>query len=61
MRGAEIGEQLEILAQAQQPGFGALVVSDAVPFRAADRAEHHGVGVRARPMVASEIASPWAS
>ena len=42
--GAEIGEQLEILAQAEQPGLGALVVRHAVPFRPADGAEHHGVG-----------------
>ena len=42
--GAEIGEQLEVLAQAEQPGLGALVVRHAIPFRAADRAEHDGVG-----------------
>ena len=44
MAGREIGEQLEVLAQAQQPGLGALVVRHAIPFRAADRAEHDGVG-----------------
>ena len=43
-RGAQIGEQLEVLAQAQQPGLGALVVSHAIPFRAADGAEHDGIG-----------------
>ena len=43
-RGTQIGEQLEVLAQAQQAGLGALVVRHAVPFRPADRAEHHRVG-----------------
>ena len=43
-RRPEIGEQLKILAQPEQPGLGALVVSDAIPFRPADGAEHDGVG-----------------
>src|SRR6476469_10291416 len=37
--GAAIGEELEVLTQPQQPGLWALVVSDAVPFGAANRAE----------------------
>ena len=43
-RGPEIGEQLEILAQPEQPRLRPLVVRHAVPFRPADRAEHDGVG-----------------
>ena len=42
--GAEVGEQSEILAQAQQAGFGAHLVRHRIPFRAADRAEDDGVG-----------------
>ena len=42
----EIGEELEVLAQAEKAGLRALVVSDAIPFRAADGAEHHRVGGR---------------
>ena len=42
----EIGEELEVLAQAQKAGLRALVVRDAVPFGAADRAEHHRIGGR---------------
>ena len=43
-RRAEIGEQLEVFAQAKQPRLGPLVVWHAVPFGAADGAEHDGVG-----------------
>ena len=43
--GAQIGEKLHVLAQAQQPGFRPRVIRDIVPFRSADRAEHHGVGL----------------
>ena len=43
-RRPEIGEQLEVLAQAEQPGLGTLLVGHAIPFRTADRAEHDGVG-----------------
>ena len=42
-RRPEIGEQAEILAQAQEPGLRALVVGHRVPFRSADGAEQDGV------------------
>ena len=42
--GPEIGEQLHVLAQPQQAGFGPHLVGHLVPFRPADRAEQHGVG-----------------
>ncbi len=45
-RGAQIGEQLEVLAQPQQPGLGPLLVRNAIPFGAADGAEHHRVGLK---------------
>ena len=48
-RRAEIGEELEILAQAQQACFGALLVRHTVPFGTADGAEHHGIGLKRAP------------
>ncbi len=44
--GAEVGEEVEVLAQAQQAAFGADVVGDVVPLRAADGAEDDRVGLR---------------
>ena len=41
--GPQVGEQAEILAQAQQPGLGPHLVGHVGPLRAADGAEHHGV------------------
>ena len=41
---AQIGEEAEILAQAQQARLGAHVVGNAVPFRPADGGQQHGVG-----------------
>ena len=43
-RGAQIGVEREILAQAQQPGFRPCVKGHLVPFRPAYRAEDHRVG-----------------
>jgi len=43
-RGTQIGEQAELLAQAQQPGLGPDVIGHAVPLRPADRTEDHGIG-----------------
>ncbi len=43
-RRAQIGEQLEVLAQAQEPGLGPHLVGHAVPFRPADGAEDHRIG-----------------
>ena len=43
-RRAQIGEQLHLLAQAQQAALGLQREGQIVPFRAADRAEQHGVG-----------------
>ncbi len=40
----QVGEQVHLLAESQQPAFGLLVELDIVPFRPADRAEQHGVG-----------------
>ena len=40
----QVGEQVELLAQPQQPGLGPDVVGHLVPLRAADGAEHDGVG-----------------
>ena len=42
--GAQVCEQLEMLAQTEQASLGALVVGHAVPFGAADGAKHHGIG-----------------
>ncbi len=42
--GTQIGEQLQILAQPQQPGLGPHLVGHRIPFRPADRAEQHRVG-----------------
>ena len=42
--GPQIGEQPEVLAQPQQPGFRPHLIGHAVPFRTADRAEDHRVG-----------------
>ena len=53
-RRTQIGEQAEVLAQPQQPGLGARLIGNAVPFRAADRAEDHGV---ARPSACAMVAS----
>ena len=47
-RRANIGEQAEILAQAQQAGLGAHGIGNRIPFRPADGAEEHGVGLPAR-------------
>ena len=44
-RRPEIREQAEFLAQAQEPGLGALLIGHVGPFRAADGAEQHGVGL----------------
>ena len=44
-RRAQVGEQVEILAQTEQAGLGALVVGDLVPLRAADGAKQHGIGL----------------
>ena len=43
-RRPEIGEELQILAEPQEPGLGAHVVGHLVPFRPAHRAEEHRVG-----------------
>ena len=43
-RGTEVGEELQVLAEAEEAGFGAHLVGDAVPLGAADRAEDDGVG-----------------
>ena len=43
-RRSQIGEKLQVLAQAQQPRLGAHLIGHPVPFRPADRAEQHGVG-----------------
>ena len=43
-RGPQIGEELQILAQAQETGLGTLVIGHTVPFGAADGAEDDGVG-----------------
>ena len=40
--GAQVGEQVEILAQAQEPGFGADGVGHLVPLGAADGAKDDG-------------------
>ena len=46
---AQVGEQAEALAQAEQALLGAgLVGVGGVPFRTADRGQQHGVGVPAR-------------
>ena len=42
--GAQVGEQVEVLAQAQQAGLGADLVGHLVPFGPADGAEDDGVG-----------------
>ena len=42
--GAQVGEQVEVLAQPQQAGLGAHLVGHLVPLRPADGAEHDGVG-----------------
>jgi hypothetical protein len=42
-RGPEIGKQPEILAQAQQPRLGPMLVRNVGPLRSADRAEQHRV------------------
>ena len=42
-RRADIGEQAELLAQAQQPRLRPHVIGHGIPFRAADRAEDDGV------------------
>ena len=42
--GTQVGEQVEVLAQAQQAGLGAVLVGDLVPLRPADGAEHDGIG-----------------
>ena len=41
---AEVREQGEILAQAEQAGFGTHLIGDRIPLRTADRAEDDGVG-----------------
>ena len=43
-RRPQVGEQAEILAQAQQARLGPRVVGHRIPFRTADRAEDHGIG-----------------
>src|SRR6266849_3599299 len=43
-RRPDIGEQPEILAQPQEPGLRAHVVSHLIPFRPAHRTEDHRVG-----------------
>ena len=42
-RRADVGEQREVLAQAQQARFRPHVIGHLVPLRPADRAEDHGV------------------
>ncbi len=42
-RRAQIGEQIHFLAQAQEAALGAQLERQGLPFRAADRAEQHGV------------------
>ena len=42
-RGPQVGEQAEILAQAQQARLGPHVVGDLVPFGPADRADQHRI------------------
>ena len=47
---AQVGEQAEALAQAEQALLGrGRVGVGRVPLRAADRGEQHGVGRRGRP------------
>ncbi len=41
---AQIGEQLEVLAQAEQARLGTRLVRHRIPFRPADRAEQNRVG-----------------
>ena len=43
-RRAEIGEETEVLAQAQEPRLGTGLVGYLLPFWAANRGEQHGVG-----------------
>ena len=43
-RRPQIGEQRQVLAQAQEPRLGTHLIGHAVPFRPADRAEDHRVG-----------------
>ena len=43
--GAQIGEEAEILAQAQKARFRTRLIGNISPFRAADRTEHHRVGL----------------
>ena len=44
-RGAEVGEEIEILAQPQEAGLGAVLIGDVRPFRAADGPENDRVGL----------------
>ncbi len=44
-RGTQVGEQVEILAQAQKARFGAMLIGDVVPLGSADRTEDDGVGL----------------
>ena len=41
---AQIGEQRHVLAQAQQPGLGANLVGNTIPFRSADGTKQHRIG-----------------
>ena len=43
-RRAQVGEEAEILAQAQEARLGAHRIGNAIPFRAADGAEEHRIG-----------------
>jgi hypothetical protein len=59
--GAQIGIKGEILAQAQQPGLGPLVIGHVVPLRPADGAEHDRVGGLGARHVGIRDRLPWAS
>ena len=42
---AQVGEEVHLLAQAQQAALGLLAEIGGVPLRAADRTEQHGIGL----------------
>jgi hypothetical protein len=44
-RRTQIGEELQVLAQAQKSGFRAHLIGHLVPFGPADGPEHHRIGV----------------
>ena len=44
MAGRRLAKSAQILAQAQQSGFGAMLIGHRIPFRPADGAEQHRIG-----------------